>query len=452
MWAKEYEKCIICGTREMPHYGKGYCRKCYYRVNENLQISRLEINRRIGRTQRGKRATKTRIKERLPAGVLKDLYLFKRMSFGDISKQYNCSRAYILKLCKSYRIPVRDKSKARYLALKRGKLPLCYHRVNERFFKTWSIEMSYVLGLLYADGHLDKHMFSFSLASKGKNFLEYIRGLLRSDHPILRRKNQELYVLYIGRAKMVKDLLKLGLTPKKSLIIKFPAIPTNYISHFIRGYFDGDGSLYKQKENNIYRAGIVTGSKDFILSIKGELETLAGVSSQKIHKHKTSSAYFLRYQSRKDIESLFKYFYDGYTIINRLYLPRKFRKFQEAINSYKNWTLNQLMSSRYSTKAKIYLNSEKNLKSSKLEAKMDKIQTNDTTEKLIAYWQLYRQFDANMAHLARYAKVSRDTVYRWLNRKVQPKEQKLQLIQEWLSQTNGQLTKNAPKQSGIGHI
>ncbi|MCQ9208164.1 MAG: hypothetical protein NG712_02165 [Omnitrophica bacterium] len=65
---------------------------------------------------------------------------------------------------------------------------------------------------------------------------------------------------------------------------------------------------------------------------------------------------------------------------------------------------------------------------------MAKKPTNETIERLTAYWQLHRQFDANMADLARYAKVSRDTVYRWLNRKVQPKEQKLQLIQEWLNQ------------------
>lgn len=53
-------------------------------------------------------------------------------------------------------------------------------------------------------------------------------------------------------------------------------------------------------------------------------------------------------------------------------------------------------------------------------------------EDLIVYWQMHRQFDANIADLAKYARVSRDTVYRWLNRKCLPKPQKLKLIQEWL--------------------
>ena len=70
---------------------------------------------------------------------------------------------------------------------------------------------------------------------------------------------------------------------------------------------------------------------------------------------------------------------------------------------------------------------------------MGKNQTNETVERLIAYWQMHRHFDANMADLARYLRVSRDTVYRWLNRKAQPRAQKDKLIQEWLNQKTSQL-------------
>ena len=61
-------------------------------------------------------------------------------------------------------------------------------------------------------------------------------------------------------------------------------------------------------------------------------------------------------------------------------------------------------------------------------------QANETIERLVSYWQLHRHFDANIADLARYARVSRDTVYRWLKGKALPKQQKLKLIQEWLNQ------------------
>ena len=65
---------------------------------------------------------------------------------------------------------------------------------------------------------------------------------------------------------------------------------------------------------------------------------------------------------------------------------------------------------------------------------MGKETTNEVVEGLIAYWHLHRQFDANISDLAKYTRVSRDTAYRWINRTSQPKERKIQLIQEWLEQ------------------
>ena len=60
-----------------------------------------------------------------------------------------------------------------------------------------------------------------------------------------------------------------------------------------------------------------------------------------------------------------------------------------------------------------------------------------TIERLLAYWRFHKGFDANMADLAKYAGVSRDTLYRWLNRKAVPKDNKLKLINQWLDKKEG---------------
>lgn len=60
-------------------------------------------------------------------------------------------------------------------------------------------------------------------------------------------------------------------------------------------------------------------------------------------------------------------------------------------------------------------------------------QAQAVTERLISFWERHRGFDANMADLARSTGVSRDTVYRWLNRKALPKPTKVRLIEEWLN-------------------
>jgi hypothetical protein len=58
-------------------------------------------------------------------------------------------------------------------------------------------------------------------------------------------------------------------------------------------------------------------------------------------------------------------------------------------------------------------------------------------ERLLEFWRIHRRFDANMASLAAHTGVSRDTIYRWLNRKILPRPRKVALIREWLISRGG---------------
>lgn len=54
-----------------------------------------------------------------------------------------------------------------------------------------------------------------------------------------------VYCVHLTSDNMFVDLCKHGCVPNKSLILTFPrTIPDNLIHHFIRGYFDGDGSVF----------------------------------------------------------------------------------------------------------------------------------------------------------------------------------------------------------------
>ena len=51
-----------------------------------------------------------------------------------------------------------------------------------------------------------------------------------------------------------KDLIKLGCTPKKSLVLKFPTenqVPEKFVNSFILGYFDGDGHISDPQKKSI---------------------------------------------------------------------------------------------------------------------------------------------------------------------------------------------------------
>ena len=138
---------------------------------------------------------------------------------------------------------------------------------------------------------------------------------------------------------MYNDLLKLGITPQKSLTLQFPKnIPDEYLSHFIRGEFDGDGSFYIQKSNkkkNRYLNASVIGNVDFLTILKNKLKNnniessgLYRVSNNK--PNYSNRIYDLRYFSKQAIK-LGDFMYQG---SENLRLERKYniyKKFKQNV-------------------------------------------------------------------------------------------------------------------------
>jgi hypothetical protein len=156
----------------------------------------------------------------------------------------------------------------------RGKRRQYYRKYNSavrysmdmNFFKAWTDEKAYVLGFIYADGCVQKSKSGSELKIKIKDhkLLEKINIIMKSNYPIRSQKSSIgfIYSLSITRKEIVEDLLKLGLTPKKSLTMQFPDIPSVYLFHFIRGYFDGDGNTGISKNYLIIE--FTSGSKVFL--------------------------------------------------------------------------------------------------------------------------------------------------------------------------------------------
>ncbi len=205
---------------------------------------------------------------------------------------------------------------------------------NEDFFKKWTPEMAYVLGFFTADGNMIRnkrgaHFIEFY--STDKDIIKKIKILLNSNHKIGARHIEEInknwktaYRLQIGSKEIFTDLLKLNLVPNKSLIMKMPFVPTKFLSHFIRGYFDGDGhvsaSEYQKKDrknkSRIIISGFTSGSKKFL---EGLMRTL---KENQIIKGGTlffAQGYRLCF-STQDSFRLYNFMYKD---SNALYLKRK---------------------------------------------------------------------------------------------------------------------------------
>ena len=212
---------------------------------------------------------------------------------------------------------------------------------NENFFKIWTPEMVYVLGFFAADGCMIKnnrgaHFIEFHITDK--DILLKIKKLLKSDHKISERNRNKKwkmsYRLQIGSKMMFKDLLLLGMTPRKSNTIRMPDVPIKYFHHFVRGYFDGDGNVcvptYKRADRGgklsiTLLSGFTSGSKKFLEKLHLNLKRLAGISGGTLYNR--DGAHRLCY-SVNDSKKLYNFIYKQ---SGSLFLSRKRSIFEKYL-------------------------------------------------------------------------------------------------------------------------
>lgn len=343
MWSRKFDKCVKCATTEAKHVAKGLCRKCYT-LNTEAEHKKHQRHRRGV-------ADDLLTKEKLL-----ELYVEKGMSLTDIGKIAGCTRVNVHYKLKKFGIAARSKTDARTMALDKGKIStpridefgneevVVFQKIryNQNFFKEWSAEMAYVLGLIYTDGNLhirkDKSGYVLGILSFGqkeKELVEKFLKLMDCDATIRFKERKEfekttsgeLYYFAIGNNDISKDLIKLGITPNKSLDMKFPEVPAEYLRHFVRGFFDGDGSVYLESGKSI-RVKLLSGSKEFIIKLNNLL-VKNGFSDRYISggTPSTPNAYFIRYNADEEARKFYNFIYEGVTDI--MYYSRKKKIFQE---------------------------------------------------------------------------------------------------------------------------
>lgn len=200
--------------------------------------------------------------------------------------------------------------------------------------------MAYVLGFFTADGNMIKnrrgaHFISIEITDI--DILEKIKEMIGSNHKISIRErkfpSKIAYRLQIGSKEIFNDLLKLGLTPAKSKTIDLPKIPDTYFPHFVRGYFDGDGSViiadYIRKDRNNKKSktilsGFTSGSKEFLQNMQVQLKEIAYITGGTFN---FSSGGYRLYFSVKDSLKLYNFMYNR--LENDLFLERKKEIFEK---------------------------------------------------------------------------------------------------------------------------
>ena len=207
------------------------------------------------------------------------------------------------------------------------------HKVNDDYFKKWSRDMAYILGFWFADGSMGKYkgscVFSISQHEKDKYLLEEILKKMKSDY-LLTNDNRKSCSFRIASKTIYNDLIRLGGKERKSLDVKFPRVPKKYLSDFIRGLWDGDGSVYYCNRGHTYFSSYVSGSKDFINCMHRVLKENIPNLRGSVSKH--NCAYVIEFCVQDTV--LLKRFMYPEPMGGNLFLRRKYELFKKATERY----------------------------------------------------------------------------------------------------------------------
>jgi intein-encoded DNA endonuclease-like protein len=228
----------------------------------------------------------------------------------------------------------------------------CAKTKNQDYFESISDESrAYWLGFLYADGSISKEnrrqkSISVELKIGDKSHLEKFAFIFDKKCDLFTHKRKSIYNkyghkckkytkscrCYITSKKMWQDLYDKCFFPRKTYIDSdaiFDCIPENLKRHFIRGFFDGDGSVSINKKNNQSLIHMTSKRTKILQRIKEIIRDKVDLGDTKLIHRMPTDTYALAWSGVYQIIKIYNYFYESSTI----FLERKKKRVLDAIKS-----------------------------------------------------------------------------------------------------------------------
>lgn len=261
----------------------------------------------------------------------KIIYDYTVNQFGIIKtgKNSGVGERVVRRILLENKIHIRSRSEAAIISnIQRRQFNL-----NDNYFSTENENMAYLLGFLASDGTVDKknNRIKIGLSSIDKVFLKQIKEELKYEGDILDYTTDNGFnvsELTFTSQKIKNDLAKYNIVPNKTLIFTFPKnLNKKYWIDFIRGYFDGDGSV-STAGNSAIRWQICSATKDVLETIVNFLYEEYGIEKVNILEQPRINhpLYYFQY-STNATKKIFKILYKD----DCLKLLRKYLKFKELI-------------------------------------------------------------------------------------------------------------------------
>lgn len=247
-----------------------------------------------------------------------DMY-YSGKKIMDICDELKCSKSMITRKFNEWNIERRKRIKSPYRCN-------AIYEVDCNYFDNIDCEhKAYWLGMMVSDGFVNEKELSLCLKKYDIEEIQNFRNDLKSNHPIKFNKDGNPFITIICK-RLCESLYSYGLHNRKSWELNIDnivnKIPKEYEHHFIRGLFDGDGSIryytYQYLSKPQFHFGY-TGLKNVCEYIKNKLNI------QRKLVHEGNVTYTLVTRDPKKIIEIYNYLYKDATI----YLDRKYKTFLE---------------------------------------------------------------------------------------------------------------------------
>ena len=250
----------------------------------------------------------------------------------ELSKKY-CSDVYYQFKTKGFKTRTTSES---VILRRTGRMKLNYS------FESISNEYeAYIVGFFMADGWVGRNQLGFRLKKSDVEIVERIKNYFHSNIKLQSEPGSNSFVVSSRTACL--NAVKLGILSNKTKErIQIPDMDKSLVRHFIRGYFDGDGTIFIcNSRGSQYLKGNICSPRIEILeeiqkvliengifctinkeNRKGKKMACPNINGFCVGK---MDMYRLFFRKKHSIKRLFNYFYDNSTI----FLQRKFNVFND---------------------------------------------------------------------------------------------------------------------------
>lgn len=260
--------------------------------------------------------------------------LFLRENYPLFGGQY-CSNKLNIPInrvyYKAHKLGLKLNSQCKSYIQQQNALKYNYPNINN-FRSVKEKETAYILGILWADGYLNKNNIILEINNEDIQQIKPVffkLGEWRVGHRIRKDRKKEVGSLSLSN-KEIGDLLREynyhNKTKDEPLVLKH--IPKNLKKYFFRGLIDGDGNFYVSKNYKNFQfclAGSYNQNWKYFTDLLDELQLTYYVKH--IIRNENSKYSIVRITKKKDVIQFGEYIYENF-LYDKIGFTRKFEKIQ----------------------------------------------------------------------------------------------------------------------------